>query len=179
MSDPMEEHEHAEHAAHAGKRQSALLIAVLAAGLAFAERGAQNAATEMSADAIAATDLWNQYQAKSVRSAQARNFADFAQVAAPAGPAREALVARLLGDVTHYDADKVGIGKQARAKEAARDAAHSRQEGYETASAALQLGIVMTTAAVITDATPLLLVAVVLGLAGAVMGGLAAAGLGF
>lgn len=176
MSDAMEEHEHAEHAAHAGKRRSALLIAVLAAGLAFAERGAQNAATEMSAAAISATDFWNQYQAKSVRSAQARNFAEFAEVAAPAGPAREGLVTRLRSDIARYEADKGEIGKQAKAEEHARDTAHERQEGYELASAALQLGIVLTTAAVITDAAPLLLGAVVLGLAGAAMGVLAALG---
>ena len=58
MSESLEDHEKAKEAAEGGRRWSALLIAALAAGLAFAEQGAQHAQTEMSADAIAATDLW-------------------------------------------------------------------------------------------------------------------------
>ena len=37
MSEALEQNEHAEHAAESGRRWSALLIAALAAGLAFAE----------------------------------------------------------------------------------------------------------------------------------------------
>ncbi len=87
MSETLEDHEKAKEAAEGGRRWSALLIAALAAGLAFSEQGAQHAQTQMSADAIAATDLWAQYQAKSIRANEAKDLASLAQVVAPAGHA--------------------------------------------------------------------------------------------
>jgi hypothetical protein len=174
MSDPIEEHDHAAHAAHAGRRHSALLIAVLAAGLAFSEQASQHATTALSANAIAATDLWDQYQAKSIRAAQARGFADLAAVAAPPGQARDQLAAKFRDEASHYEQDpatgKAAIAAAAKAHEAARDAAHERLQAYENASAALQLGIVLTTASVITDAAFLVWLAAGLGALGAVFG---------
>ena len=174
MSEALEQHEEAAHEAAHGRRHSALLIAVLAAGLAFSEQAAQHASTSMSANAIAATDLWAQYQAKSIRAAQTGAMADLAEVTAPAGPARDALVAKLRAEVTHFEADPVtgknAIATLAKTKEAARDTAHIRLQAYENASAALQLGIVLTTAAVITGADALVWAASGLGLLGAVLG---------
>ena len=88
-----EEHaEHAEHAALHGNKMAALLIAVLAAALAICEQQAKRAEISVEANAILAADTWNEYQAKSVRSAMAQ---DLERVAAtldtPTEPDRAAL----------------------------------------------------------------------------------------
>jgi hypothetical protein len=174
MSETLEDHEKAKEAAEGGRRWSALLIAALAAGLAFSEQGAQHAQTQMSAYAIAATDLWAQYQAKSIRANEAKDLASLAQVVAPAGQARDELVAKLQGDASHFETEK-GTGKaaiaaDAKAHEESRDQAHERLEAYDHASAALQLGIVLVTASVITGSNLLVILGGLLGVAGAVMG---------
>jgi hypothetical protein len=160
MGETLEQHEQAEHAAEGGRKKSALLIAALAAGLAFTEQGAQHAQTAMSDSAIAAADLWNQYQAKSIRANQAEDFAGLAAAAAPPGAARDALLARLNGDLQRFETDqtdgKAAIRARALAREKARDAAHERLEGFDNGAAALQLAIVLTTASVITESSLLL-----------------------
>jgi hypothetical protein len=171
MSETMETHEHAEAAAESGRRGSAMLIAVVAAGLAFAEQGSQHAQTSMSANAVAAADLWAEYQAKSIRANQSKDLASMAAVLAPAGPDRDALVAKLRGDADHFEADKTSgkpaIAAHARAEEAARDAAHERLEAYENAAALLQLAIVLITASVIARSKLLLTGGFVIAVAGA------------
>jgi hypothetical protein len=174
MSEALETHEHATEAAEGGRQLSALLIATLAAGLAFSEQGAQHAQTAMSAHAIAATDRWAQYQAKSIRANQAKDFAAMAAVVAPAGPARDALLAKFRDDVVHYETEKqdgkAALRERALVEEAGRDAAHEKLEAFENAAALLQLAIVLTTASVITASRLLLAGGVVVGLAGAVLG---------
>jgi hypothetical protein len=174
MSETLEQHEHAEHAAESGRRYSALLIAVLAAGLAFAEQGAQHAQAEMSAKAIAAADLWAQYQAKSIRANEARDLAAVLAVTGPAGPARDAVITQLRGDADRFEHDgttgKTAVANQARAMEAARDASHERLEIFDYAAAAFQRGIVLTTASVITRSRMLVSGAAVLGVVGAGFG---------
>jgi hypothetical protein len=174
MSETMEEHEHAAHAAESGRRYSALLIAALAAGLAFTEQGAQHAQTKMSANAIAAADLWAQYQAKSIRANEARDLASVVAVTAPAGPDRDRAVATLKADADRFEHEgktgKIAISAQAHADEDARDAAHERLEAFDNAAAALQLGIVLTTASVITGSLALAGAGFVLGLVGLALG---------
>ncbi|MEJ0045492.1 MAG: DUF4337 family protein [Rhodospirillales bacterium] len=173
MSETLEQHEQAEHAAEGGHKHSALLIAALAAGLAFTEQGAQHAQTAMSESAIAATDLWGQYQAKSIRANQAHDFAGLAMAAAPAGPARDALLAQLNADISRFETDKAdgkaAVASRARTLEKARDAAHERLEAFDNGAAALQLAIVLTTASVITDSGMLLLGGFLVGGAGVLL----------
>lgn len=174
MSETIESHEHAQHAAEHGKRGSALLIAVLAAGLAFTEQGAQHAQTSMSAHAIAAADLWAQYQAKSIRANEARDLASLAQETVPAGPGRDSLVAKLQGDSTRFENDpktgKAAIAASAKAEEGGRDRSHEKLEAFDNAAAALQLGIVLVTASVIAESTPLVMLGAGLGLVGMALG---------
>jgi ribonuclease HII len=174
MSETMETHEHAEHAAESGRRGSALLIAVVAACLAFAEQGAQHAQTDLSAHAIAATDLWAEYQAKSIRANQSQGLASIASVLAPAGPDRDALVAKLKAEADHFDADKTtgkpAIAAHARAEEDARNNAHEKLEAYENAAALLQLAIVLITASVIAQSRLLLTFGFLVGVVGAGVG---------
>jgi uncharacterized protein (DUF1684 family) len=174
MSEALETHEHAEHAAEGGKRGSALLIAVVAAGLAFAEQGAQHAQTDLSAHAIGAADLWAEYQAKSIRANESKSLASLASVFAPAGPERDAVVAQFRGDAEHFESDKAtgkpAIAAKARAEEEARNKAHERLEAYENAAALLQLAIVLVTASVIAESRLLLVGGFLVGLLGAAAG---------
>jgi hypothetical protein len=170
MGETLEQHEQAEHAAEGGRKYSAMLIAALAAGLAFTEQGAQHAQTAMSESAIAATDLWGQYQAKSIRANQARDFVGLATATAPPGAARDAFLAKLHEDIGRFETDqadgKAAIAAHAHALEATRDAAHRRLEAFDNGAAALQLAIVLTTASVITESMMLVLAGFAIGAAG-------------
>jgi hypothetical protein len=171
--------EHAEHAAEHGNKKAALLIAVLAAGLAICEQQAKHAEIAVEANAINAADTWNEYQAKSVRSAMAQ---DLERVAAtldtPAQPdkaaQREDTLKRLRSDREHYDSDsktgKEALANRARSFEEIRDHQVERSHTYDNAAAALELGIVLSTASVITNAKLLLYFAFLMGAIGVVLG---------
>lgn len=172
MSETMETHEQAEEAAHGGRKHTALLIAILAAGLAFVEQGAQHADVKMTENAVAATDAWAEYQAKSIRANQAKDFAALAEaIPSPDADKQQALVKRLESDAAHFETDpktgKAAVAAKAQALEESRDAAHERLESFDNAAAALQLGIVLVTASVITGSVMLSGAGVVLGLIGA------------
>ncbi len=174
MGETVETHEHAEAAAHGGRKHTALLIAVLAAGLAFCEQGAQHANTRMSGSSVAAADVWAEYQAKSTRANEARELAQMAALLPASSPAAQDEVAqRFAKDIARFEHDpktgKDALADHARALESERDAAHLRLEAYDNAAAALQLGIVLTTASVITGSIMLAWGGVFLGLAGAVL----------
>ena len=175
-----EEHaEHAEHAAEHGNKPAALLIAVLAAVLAICEQQAKRAEISVEANAVLAADTWNEYQAKSVRSAIARDLERVAgTLDTPADPARAAeraeTIKQLREDREHYDNDaktgKEALGARAHAYEEVRDHSLERAHTYDNAAAALELGIVLSTASVITSARALLLFAALMGAIGLVLG---------
>ena len=174
MSEVVETHEHAEAAAHGGRKHTALLIAVLAAGLAFCEQGAQHAGTRMSQSAVSAADVWAEYQAKSTRANEARELAQMAALLpASSQAAHDQVAAKFASDVDRFENDpktgKAALADQARALEHDRDAAHERLEAFDNASAALQLGIVLTTASVITGSVMLVWGGLLLGAAGAIL----------
>lgn len=184
MGETLETHEHAEEAAHKGRRHTALLIAVLAAGLAFSEQGSEHAQTHMSETAVAAADLWAEYQAKSTRANETRDLAQIvALLPAGAGGEAAAVQARMAADIARFESDpkngKAALAARAKSLESERDAAHEKLEAFDNASAALQLGIVLTTASVITGSLMLAWGGALLGVLGAVLGvlGLLAPGL--
>jgi hypothetical protein len=174
MSETLEDHEKATQAAEGGRRYSALLIAALAACLAFVEQGAQHSQTRLNANAIAAADLWAQYQAKSIRANEARDLASVVDVSAPPGQARDKVSAALRADSERFEHEpktgKLAIASEAKADEDARDAAHEKLQAFDNAAAALQLAIVLTTASVITGSRMLVGAGFLVGLAGAVLG---------
>ncbi len=174
MGETLETHEHAEQAAHGGRRHTALMIAVLAAALAFCEQGAQHADTRMSESAVAASDVWAEYQAKSTRANESRDLAQIAGLL-PAGATGDAaaIQAKFAADITRFETDpktgKQALAARAKGLEQARDAAHERLEAFDNAAAALQLGIVLTTASVITGSVMLVWLGGLLGLVGGVL----------
>ena len=174
MGETVETHEHAEEAAHGGRKHTALLIAVLAAGLAFTEQGAQHANTRMSESSVAAADTWAEYQAKSTRANEARELAQMAALLPATSPAAQDEAAKkFASDIDRFEHDpksgKGALADHAKALEGERDAAHERLEAYDNAAAALQLGIVLTTASVITGSKMLVWGGLLLGVAGAVL----------
>ncbi len=177
-------HEHAEHAAHAGSKKTALLIAVIAALLALSEAGGKEAQTEATDAAIAASDTWNFYQAKSLRRTLAASQIELTTLLPPAADpalevARQNQVAAWRKEIEHYDDDPVKdngrrqLETKAAALETVRDHALGRLHGFEKSSAALQLAIVLATASVITGAVALVWLSVGLAGIGAVIAAIA------
>jgi Domain of unknown function (DUF4337) len=186
MNDVLLQHENAEHAAHAaehGSKHAALLIAVLAAALALSEQQGKKAEITVQQNSILAADSWNQYQAKSIRAAVAQDLsrlaATFDQPSQPElAAARKDVLRQFQADQTHYEADdkdgKAAIAGRAQAFETTRDNALERTHCYDNAAAALELGIVLATASVITMSRMLFRFAGALGVVGVVLGVLGA-----
>lgn len=174
----LEHTEHAEHAAEHGNKRAALVVAALAAVLAICEQQAKHAEIKVEESSIAAADSWNQYQAKSVRQAIAR---DLGRLAATLDvPTQVELVSRRAdvikqyqSDQQHYEKDvkdgKEAIAQRARAYEETRDEEIHRTHTFDNAAAALQLGIVLATASVITASAMLVWAAYAVGALGVII----------
>lgn len=178
----MEHAEHAEHAAHSNKG-IALLIAVIALGLAFSEtlgKSAQTVGIELN---IKASDTWNFFQAKTIRQTTLRIAADGMTQQLPVvtndeakaamtkqAAAWRATAARYESDPKEKDGRKE-LMAQARQYERDRDVAMARYHNYELGSAAYQIGIVLASAAVITGMIVLAYGAAALGVLGLVFTG--------
>ncbi len=174
----LEHHEHAAHAAEHGNKNAALLVAVLAALLALAEVQAKHAEIQVQSNLIAAADAWNQYQAKSIRQAIARDLERLtATLDTPAAPAlatqRTALIKTLQTDQRHYQDEpndgKTAIAARAKAFEEARNNSLERFHAFDNVVAALELGIVLATASAITSSKMLVRIALGLGAASVIL----------
>lgn len=191
MYKTLEHHEHAEHIAHGAhaeaahaeaerslgaSRLAALLVAVLAAGLALAEQGARHAEIRVQENSIAAADAWAQYQAKSTRATVARDITTLLTALDASTP--EATVRRtqaleaLNRDQERYERDpqdgKEVVAARARELEHARQHALEQTHAYHNGSAALELGIVLATASAILGSRMLIAIALAIGSAGGV-----------
>jgi hypothetical protein len=184
----LEHHEHAEHIAHGGEHHSAgdadarrnqmaaLLVAVIAAGLAVTEQGARHAEIRLEENAIFATDAWAQYQAKSTRGTMSKDLSDMVGVMDIRDDAlnsqRAKLIERLNVDQERFEKDpqdgKGAIMMRARAFEVARDRAMEQTHAYHNGAASMELGIVLATASAIIKSWPLIVMALLLGIAGGV-----------
>jgi hypothetical protein len=174
----LEHAEHAQHASHSGNKKIALVISILALLLAFSETLGKSAQTEALVLNIKASDTWNFFQAKTVRQTAIRTAAEglSAQANGIADAATKAAVDKQIeawkNTVTRYDSDpkekdgRKELRAQAEHFEHERDTAMARYHHYEIASAALQIGIVMASAAIITNMMILAWLAGGLGLVG-------------
>jgi Domain of unknown function (DUF4337) len=180
MPEAQEHLEHAEHAEHAShwNRKIALLIAVLALFLSFSETLGKSAQTEAIDANVKSADTWAFFQAKDVRRTVVNAAADqtallVAGIAEPtAKDAAEKQIEAWRKTAARYESDpKTGEGRKelaerARTLEEERDLAMARYHHYELASAAFQVGIVLASAAVITEMMALAWFSGVLGFAG-------------
>ncbi len=162
-----------------GNKKIGLLIAVLALVLAISEtlgKGAQTSALNYN---IEAANLWSFFQAKTIRMTTLRAAAEQAQLGLPqvagnpvAKEAHEKQIESWKQAAARYDSEpSTGEGRKelmARAKETEqkRDRALAAYHKFELGSGAVQVAIVLASAAIITGLTALIWIAGGLGLAG-------------
>ncbi len=158
----LEHAEHAEHAAH-WNRKIALLIAVLALFLSFSETLGKSAQTEAISANVEASNLWAFFQAKTVRLTQVRTAAEGLKLeaAAIADPATKDAMEKQVDawqkTAARYDSEpethegRKELAERAKEAEESRNLAMAKYHHYELASAAFQIGIVLASAAVITQ----------------------------
>jgi hypothetical protein len=171
--DAHETSEQIEQAHHLSNRRAALLIAALAAMLAIAEMAAKHAQNESVTNNIKASDTWAFYQAKTIRGTVLRTAIESAALAPAADPAaRDKQIAAWKATADRYESDPASgegrkeLAERAKASEEKRDHELSAFHAFEYGAGALQLAIVMASAAVITGMFALELVAGGLGLLG-------------
>jgi len=140
----------------------ALLIAVLALCLAFSEMLGKNAEKASMQSNIEASNLWAFFQAKTIRRAMAQNMGEAIQIEAVGltDEPRKAAIAKQLDTWTKLAArlesepetneGRKELMARARAAEIRRDAENQKNEGFEIASAILQVAIVVASAMIIT-----------------------------
>jgi hypothetical protein len=179
----LEAHEHSEHAEHAAHERDPFLsrvtitvavLAVLAAAAGSMETVEGGLAITASSEAVLAqdkaTDSWNEYQADSLKR-------HLYGIAADQGGPHEAEFRKTAKE----QADKqVKVRKRAEEDEAERDrllresAGHERRHHWLTGAATLvEIGIALSTVAIITKRTPFWYGAVGLGLVGITLGAVA------
>jgi Domain of unknown function (DUF4337) len=173
----LERAEEAEHVA-GSNRKIALLIAILALFLAFAETLGKSAQTEGLRANIEAANLWEFYQAKHMRETTLRTAAELVELDLPTTSdpdvkaAKQKRIAGWQKTADRYLSDpgkgegRKELEEKAHEKEHERDVAFAEYHHYEIASAALQIGIVLASASVITSMVVLAWFGGVLGLAG-------------
>ena len=179
MGGPPEQLEHAEHVEHAGhnNKKVALLIAILALGLAFSETLGKASQTEGISLNIKASDTWNFFQAKTIRQTTLRTAAQaLTTEAAVTDEPRKAILLKQADDwmktVARYDSDpkekdgRKELRELAEKYEHERDTHLARYHSYEYSSAAYQIGIVLASAAVITGMVALVWGSIGLGILG-------------
>jgi hypothetical protein len=183
-----EAQEHAHHAHHAAghhapsNKKIAILISILAALLAICEVGGKSAQTNALNANIEAANLWNFFQAKTIRMTVMRTAGEALEAEGFEGavPEKAERVAKRIASwkdtAARYDSEpSTNEGRKelmARAKqaEAVRDKSLSAYHMFEYGSAALQLGIVLASAAVITEVALLAFMALGLGGVGVFFG---------
>lgn len=182
-----ETHEKIHETAHHGhghpsrNKMIAVMISVLACLLALVEMGVKSSQNTYQASNIEASNLWAFFQAKSVRMTTMRTAAEQAVVLAPAGLSAEqaALLDKQVADwranAQRYDSEPdTGEGRKelaarAKAAEERRDRALSAYHVFEYAAAALQIAIVLASAATVTGVIALAFGAGGLGVIGIVL----------
>ena len=179
----MEQAEHVEHASHENRR-IALLIAVLALFLSFSETLGKSAQTEAISANVESSNLWAFFQAKTIRMTLVKTAAEELKVGAAAAgdpAAKETMNKQIEAwqkTAARYDSEpethegRKELSERAKEAEEGRDLAMAKYHHYELASAAFQIGIVLASAAVITEMIGLAWFAGLLGAGGLVLLGL-------
>jgi hypothetical protein len=160
-----EAHEHAELAEHASHQDKgiALLISVLALVLALSETLGKSAQTGALTSTVQASDTWSFYQARNIRSTTVSTAKEVMEIeiAAESDPARKAALTKRVEDwdkrLKRWESDpekREGMKElmeKAKMLEEKRDHLLEQYHNYEIASAALQIGIVLASASIITS----------------------------
>ena len=180
MPEGREVSEEIEHAVHENKG-IALLIAVLALFLAFASAGGKGAQTEEISENVESANLWAFFQAKAIRATMLQTAAEMLEtdIVAETNPAtksaKEQKIKAWKQTVARYESEpethegRKELAERAKEAEEHRNTSMAKYHNYELASAALEIGIVLASATIITGMAVLAWIA----------GGLGIIGLGF
>ena len=172
--------EHVEQAEEAAERRedfgrrAAIIISVLAALLAISSLAGSRASTEAILAQTKASDAYNEYQANSLK--RHINLDDAAQLrilaaGTPAEAAANTQADSLEQAVTDkYQPNQDELLPKAQGLEHERDLAEARHRGFQTAEAAFQLGIVLSSISIVARARWLLLAGTGLGVIGLLLG---------
>lgn len=158
-------------------KKIALLVAVLAAALAISEMGGKSSQTNALVSHTEASNLWNFFQAKTIRQTVLRTAADEAEATFkdnPQGmtPAMKTQSERWRQTAQRYETEpETGEGRKelmarAKAKEEHRSKSLAAYHMFEYASAAFQLAIVLAGASALTSVVWLVVVSCGLGVVG-------------
>lgn len=179
---------HAEHGGgneHGANRKIAIFIAALAALLAIAEMGGKSAQTAALFHNIDATNLWQFFQAETIRQTNLRTASDLMEMHATDAMApalvetRKKRVQGWRETVARYESEpetqegRKELMARAKAQEAQRDRSMAAYHLFELSSAAFQIAIVLASATIITGAIWLLYVGGGLCAIGTVLGAFA------
>lgn len=177
----MEHEVEVEHPQSPVHRRIGILIAAMAAVLAFTEMAGRNAATDVVRETVEASDTWAFYQAKTIRASMLRADARALALQTTGRPEIDtAQVAKTVADweatAAHEDSEpSTGEGRKeliqkAQAIEKHRNDRDAAKETYEMASGALELGILLASTAIVTAFFPLAFAGAGIGAIGAVLG---------
>lgn len=141
------------------KKRAAIVVTIFAALLAINTMiGGSNSSKVMSS-VIAANNQWAWYQAKNVRAGIYATTADTTP--------EKKVADKYRAEVARMKSDMEDIAAKAKALEAEREKASARSPFFTYAGAALQIGIVLSTAAILAVAMPLFWASVGAGSVGA------------
>jgi hypothetical protein len=172
--------EHVEEAEAAAEkredfgRRAAVGISVMAAMLAVSSLAGSRSSTEAILAQARASDTWNEFQANSLK--RHVNLDDAAQLRILArgtpneadGNQQAAALEKAVAE--KYQPNQDHLMPEAQALEHERDLAESRHRGFQTAEAAFQLGIVLSSISIVARSRWLLLVGGGMGLVGVLLG---------
>ena len=173
-------HDLAEAAGDPFKTHCALLVSGLALILAVNNLGGANTGKDAMMNNILASNTYSFFQAKSIRQTDYKLAVDRLEIQLandkPSGQAKELMEAKLAAykkNVERYESEpETGEGKKelmAKAKhlEEERDLALRKDPWFDYAEGLLQLAIVLTSVAIISNRRPMFYGAIVLGFIGA------------
>ena len=154
-------------------KKIALLIAVLALVLAFAETLGKSAQTNALSLNIEAANLWSFFQAKTIRQTVVRTAAEQTTLMGNSEEVKKQVEAWRKTAQRYQTEPETGEGRDelmARAKQAEkkRDRSMAAYHQFELASAAVQIAIVLASAAIVTGAMALAWIGAGLGVVGVV-----------
>jgi hypothetical protein len=165
-------------------RKIALVIAILALFLSFSEVLGKGAQTEAISADVESANYWSFFQAKTIRMTTVHTAVEELRLTA-AGTADQSAKAAMEKQIdawekaaARYDSEpETGEGRKelaerAKHQEEERNVSLAKYHHYEIASAAFQIGIVLSSAAVITGIVALVWFAGLLGIVGVAITGL-------
>jgi hypothetical protein len=146
--------EHAEHGAHeASMRPVAFTMAVLAVLVAITTVLGHRTHTEAVLDQNRATDQWNEYQAKKIRSYNTGLTADLLSVLTLADKDKEEKIAKLYADhQAKWNDDLKEEQEKAEGLERKVEQVEARAARFDLAEALLEIGLVVTSVTLLTRA---------------------------